>query len=206
MLKLQESSTPKVHRSGSASDMTPEKRLLYEIIVLFLGASPQHKTRKFTSSPLSVSEMKKNIKTENRRNKLEAKTKEAPECSVGKLLNSLLCSDVEGDVEQMMSDIVFNEDRETDESPDDLHVAIDASGLINIWNVGNLAIIDMKPKEVREDAERRHKQKYKVARFIIDEVNKLKTKAADINVGYEMNNNAYAPWINYMTTLRMRSN
>ena len=76
---LEDTTSPSVHRSRSASDMTLEKRLLYEIIVLFLGASPQYKNRKFRSSSLSVAEMKKNIKTEIRRNKLEAKTNEAPE-------------------------------------------------------------------------------------------------------------------------------
>ena len=87
--KLEDTTSPTVHHSGSASDMTPERRLLYEVIFLFLGASPQHKNRKFSSSSLSVAEMKKNTKTEIRRDKLEAKTNEAPECSAGKLLNSL---------------------------------------------------------------------------------------------------------------------
>ena len=56
--------------------------------------------------------------------------------------------DMEGDVEQMMSEIIFKEDRVSDKSPDDLFVPIHASCLIDIWNVGNIAITAMKPKEV----------------------------------------------------------
>ena len=73
---------------GSESDMTPEMRLIYEILSLFLGnALFEHRT--FNEKSINVNKMKKKVKTTIKRTGLEDNMKSCSADNASHIFNSL---------------------------------------------------------------------------------------------------------------------
>jgi hypothetical protein len=216
---------------GSSPDMSPEKKLVYEIISLFLGEHPSSEPRKFTSDSLSPGKLKPILKTDLKRKKLDDAVSSKKVDSASLLLNfmnhtdvrdmnppvefeeavrvdeNILNSDpdeIEGlreIAEDLMSSVVINAERESDESPrctKELHHAC----LIDIWAAGNEKIIEMNPMSIRMEAQSRIDRKKKVSQYIIDEVNRMKIDMTMIDIGGEVTDCENAPWTKYVIDAR----
>jgi hypothetical protein len=216
---------------GSAPDMSPEKKMLYEIISLFLGEHASSDTRTFTSDSLSPSKLKPHLKTDLKRKKLDQAVSSNRVDSASQLLNFMNHMnvkdinppvDVEGAMaenddnvnidpdeveglraiaEDLMSSVVFSGERESDESPQ-CTKELHHACLIDIWAVGTNKIIAMNPMSIRMEAENRSERKKMVSQYIIDQVNRMKRDVTMIEIGGEMTDCENAPWTKFVMDAR----